>query len=106
MAMFRLPESLKKLCLALLNERSYIPKVTLFILLSILTVTGQDKKDKAKAADKDPAITKSQADEILGELRMIRQLLERQSAQPAMPSQIPTAMAQTGRLALKQGFVL
>src|SRR5581483_7650399 len=64
--------------------------VTLAVLPLLLAFPGssQDKaKDKGK--DKDPGITREQADEILNELRQIRQLLERQTANaaPARPQE-------------------
>jgi protein-disulfide isomerase len=41
----------------------------------------------AQDAGKDPGITRQQADQILNELRQIRQLLERQQAQAARPQE-------------------
>jgi protein-disulfide isomerase len=82
-----------------LPERSSLvraaARVALLLLCPILTGVAQDSAN-------DAGITRKQADDILNELRQIRQLLEGQnkSAAPAR------AVTLTGRVRLDQGFSL
>jgi protein-disulfide isomerase len=57
----------------------------------------------ARDGNKDPGITREQAEDILKELRQIRQLLETQ-AKPVAPA--PRTVPQTGKLRLGGGFSL
>jgi protein-disulfide isomerase len=70
-------------------------KILLLLLIPVLACVAQDSST-------EPGITRKQADDILNELRQIRQLLEGQnkSAAPA------PAAALTGRVRLDQGFSL
>ena len=68
------------------------------VLLVVSTATAKDKK-KADKAD-DPGITRQQADDILKELRSIRQMLDR-FTQPQAPP-----VPQTGRMRLEGGYTL
>jgi len=58
-------------------------------LILLLPLAAQDnKKDKKKAAGNDTGITREQADQILDELRQIRQLLEAQTQKNAPPAPV------------------
>src|SRR5580700_8284873 len=80
-----------------LPERSSLvraaARVALLVLFPVFTGVAQDGAN-------DAGITRTQADEILNELRQIRQLLEGQNKSAAAPA------ALTGRVRLDQGFSL
>jgi len=63
-----------------------------FLLLAAVPLMAQQKKPAGQAAAADPTITREQADEIIKELRQIRQLLEKQQGTQAaaLPQEQPT----------------
>ncbi len=71
-------------------------RVTLLVLFPVFTGVAQDGAS-------DPGITRKQADDILNELRQIRQLLEGQNRSAG---QAPAAAPLTGRVRLDQGYSL
>jgi protein-disulfide isomerase len=59
-----------------------------FLLLAAVPLMAQDKKALAASkAAAEPTITRDQADQIINELRQIRQLLEKQQAAQAPPKE-------------------
>jgi protein-disulfide isomerase len=54
---------------------------------------------------KDSGITRQQADDILNELKSIRQLLEKEN-RPAGQNQLPPAAPQTGKVRLEGGYTV
>jgi protein-disulfide isomerase len=79
-------------------------RVALLALFPFLGGLAQDGAEGPPDATKDAGITREQADDILTELRQIRQLLERQG-RPAAPAPMK-AVPQTGKLRLDGGFSL
>jgi protein-disulfide isomerase len=89
---------------ASLLTRQRAVRIVLLVLFPLLGGLAQDGAEAAPDTTKDAGITREQADDILTELRQIRQLLERQvrSAAPAPMKAVP----QTGKLRLDGGFFL
>jgi len=77
----------------------------LLTLLAVFVSVAQNAAGPVENNPKDSTITRQQADDILNELRQIRQLLERQS-KPGLPSRMPAVVPQTGKLRLDGGFSL
>lgn len=81
----------------------------LILTLTLFGSSSSSAQQSTKPSDntKDSGITREQADEILSELRAIRQLLERQN-QTAGPTQLPPMpqIPQTGKLRLEGGYSL
>jgi len=75
-----------------------IMKILLLVLFPVFACLAQE-------GTAEPAITRKQADDILNELRQIRQLLEGQNKSAALsPAEAPAPL--TGRVRLDQGFSL
>src|SRR5580704_11010299 len=78
--------------------------LALLVLFPALTGVAQDRPGATPDSTKDAGITREQGDEILNELRQIRQLLERQSkTQTPAPAPAPPL---TGKLRLEGGYSL
>jgi protein-disulfide isomerase len=77
-----------------------------FAVFGLSTASAQQAPVPSDDA-KDSGITRQQADEILSELKAIRQLLEKQN-RPAGPGQLPPMpqVPQTGKLRLEGGYSL
>jgi protein-disulfide isomerase len=88
----------------ILVPRSSAIRTTLLSLSVAFAVVAQDGAEVSQDRDKDSGITRQQADDILIELKAIRQLLERQT-RPSAPPQ-PQPVPQTGKLRLEGGFSL
>jgi protein-disulfide isomerase len=80
--------------------RRRIAPTALLIVVAIVAGVGQDAA--AQEHEKDSGITRQQANEILNELKAIRQLLQQQNK----PSASPPAAPQTGKLRLEGKFSL
>jgi protein-disulfide isomerase len=89
------------------RTRSLAP-IAVLILTVVLSSSVMAQPGLPPSEDtKDSGITRQQADEILKELKAIRQLLERQT-QPAGPGRLPPMpqIPQTGKLRLEGGYSL
>jgi len=77
-------------------------RFTSALLIASFASTAQQTGEQAQENAKDTGITSQQADEILRELRTIRQLLERQG-RPVAPAPM-AVVPQTGKIRLEGGF--
>lgn len=74
--------------------------------LTLLTLTRAFAQDPQQGRTVSTGISERQADDILNELRAIRQLLEKQAtSRPSVPSGAPVALP-TGKLKMGGGFQL